>query len=224
MSPTWPLEMLSTFSLAEQDGKTTVTVQWIPLNATEEEGKTFDAAHEGMKQGWTGTFDQLAAYLAKQRPFAKAEMLIRKRVAEVFEAFVNPAITSQFWFTKGSGKLEAGKEVKWDWEMYDFSVQVKVKAVEKNARILIEWPGEGAPTTVDWIFAPRPDGTTFVSITNAGFSGDQDQVLRQAIDSTEGFTLVLAGLKALLEHNIRLNLVSDRFPDAVGKRGKEGKP
>jgi len=224
MSPTWPLEMLSTFSLAEQDGKTTVTVQWIPLNTTEEEGKTFDAAHEGMKQGWTGTFDQLAAYLAKQRPFAKAEMLIRKRVAEVFEAFVNPAITSQFWFTKGSGKLEAGKEVKWDWEMYDFSVQVKVKAVEKNARILIEWPGEGAPTTVDWIFAPRPDGTTFVSITNAGFSGDQDQVLRQAIDSTEGFTLVLAGLKALLEHNIRLNLVSDRFPDALGKRGKEGKP
>lgn len=224
MSPTWPLEMLSTFSLAEQDGKTTVTVQWIPLNATEEEGKTFDAAHEGMKQGWTGTFDQLAAYLAKQRPFAKAEMLIRKPVADVFEAFVNPAITSQFWFTKGSGKLEAGKEVKWDWEMYDFSVQVKVKAVEKNARILIEWPGEGAPTTVDWIFAPRPDGTTFVSITNAGFSGDQDQVLRQAIDSTEGFTLVLAGLKALLEHNIRLNLVSDRFPDAVGKRGKEGKP
>jgi hypothetical protein len=31
--------------------------------------------------------------------------------------------------------------------------------------------------------------------------------------STEGFTWTLAGLKALLEHNIRLNLVADRFPN-----------
>ena len=32
---------------------------------------------------------------------------------------------------------------------------------------------------------------------------------------TEGFALVLAGLKALLEHNIRLNLVRDRHPDGL---------
>ena len=58
----------------------------------------------------------------------------------MFEAFVNPAITSRFWFTKGSGRLEAGKQIRWDWEMYNFSIDVKVKAVERNARILIEWP------------------------------------------------------------------------------------
>jgi len=153
----------------------------------------------------------------KLQPIAKAEMLIRKPVAEVFEAFVNPAVTSKFWFSKGSGRLEAGKEVRWDWKMYGFSIQVKVKAVETNARILIEWPGEGGPTTVEWVFKPRPDGTTFVSITNAGFSGDANQVVKQALDSTEGFALVLAGLKALLEHNIKLNLVPDRFPNGLGK-------
>ena len=64
MSATWPLEMLSTFTLAEENGRTTTTVHWVPWNATEEECKTVDAAHEGMKQGWAGTFDQLAAYLA----------------------------------------------------------------------------------------------------------------------------------------------------------------
>jgi uncharacterized protein YndB with AHSA1/START domain len=64
MSPTWPREMLSTFTLAEQNGKTTVTIEWIPLNPTDEECKTFDSSHEGMKQGWSGTFDQLANYLA----------------------------------------------------------------------------------------------------------------------------------------------------------------
>jgi uncharacterized protein YndB with AHSA1/START domain len=44
-------------------------------------------------------------------------MLIRKPVAEVFEAFVNPDITTKFWFTKSSGRLEAGKQVQWEWEM-----------------------------------------------------------------------------------------------------------
>ena len=146
-------------------------------------------------------------------PVAKAEMLIRKPVAEVFEAFIDPAITSKFWFTKGSGRLEPDKHIQWDWEMYDVSVQVRVKAIEQNKRILIEWPAYGSPTTVEWLFTPRVDNTTFVSITNSGFSGDGDEIVKQAIDSTEGFTLVLAGLKALLEHNISLNLVSDRFPE-----------
>jgi len=66
MSATWPREMLSTFTLAQDNGRTTATVQWIPLNPTAEERTTFADAHEGMKQGWTGTFDQLEEYLAKE--------------------------------------------------------------------------------------------------------------------------------------------------------------
>ncbi len=66
MSPTWPLEMLSTFTFAENDGKTTFTIKWAPHNATETERKTFDDGRKGMQQGWGGTLDQLADYLAKQ--------------------------------------------------------------------------------------------------------------------------------------------------------------
>ena len=102
--------------------------------------------------------------------------------------------------------------------MYGHSVQVSVKAIEENKRILIEWPGYGTLGTVEWVFTPRADNTTFVSITNAGFSGDVDEIIKQAVESTEGFTLVLAGLKALLEHNVILNLVPDRFLDAHVKR------
>ncbi len=65
MAPTWPLEMLSTFTFAESGGKTMFTVRWRPINATEEERKTFDAGRQGMNQGWGGTLDQLEAYLAK---------------------------------------------------------------------------------------------------------------------------------------------------------------
>jgi uncharacterized protein YndB with AHSA1/START domain len=65
MSPTWPLEMLATTTFTEQGSKTTLTLKWKPLNATEEERRTFDGAHGGMQQGWAGTFEQLTAYLAK---------------------------------------------------------------------------------------------------------------------------------------------------------------
>lgn len=144
-------------------------------------------------------------------PVARAEMLIRKPVAEVFEAFIDPAITANFWFTKGSGRLEPGTQVQWDWEMYGASAQVRVLEVEPLQRIRIGWSGYG-DTTVEWRFTPRADGTTFVSITEAGFTGDAAAVCQQAMSSTEGFTLVLAGLKAWLEHHLRLNLVGDRFP------------
>lgn len=145
-------------------------------------------------------------------PEAKTGMLIRKPVAEVFEAFIDPAITTQFWFTKSSGRLEVGKEIRWDWEMYNASTNVKVKAIEPNQRIVVQWDGYKEPNEIEWVFTARSDNTTFVSITNRGFTGSGDEVVEQALDSNGGFCWVLAGLKALLEHNIRLNLVGDRFP------------
>lgn len=148
-------------------------------------------------------------------PMTKTGMLIRKPVAEVFEAFVDPAITTKFWFTKGSGRLGAGKQVQWDWDMYGISIPVTVKALEPNRRIVIEWPGNNSPTTVEWTFEPQENGTTFVRITHAGFTGDGDELVRQVTDSTQGFSLVLAGLKALLEHDVRLNLVPDRYPKGI---------
>ena len=150
-------------------------------------------------------------------PVAKSEMLIRMPVGDVFEAFVDPEITSRFWFTKGSGRLEPGKEVTWEWEMYNFSVQVKVREVEKDKRLVVEWGAYDEPTTIEWVFTARPDNTTFVSITNSGFAGTGDEIVKKALDSTEGFTFVLAGVKALLEHNVELNLVRDRFPAAVAE-------
>jgi uncharacterized protein YndB with AHSA1/START domain len=65
MSPTWPLQMLSTFLFAEQNGRTRLTIRWSPLDAEETERATFANAHPDMQQGWTGTLDRLAAYLAQ---------------------------------------------------------------------------------------------------------------------------------------------------------------
>ncbi len=151
----------------------------------------------------------------KQVPATKTGMLIRRPVAEVFEAFINPEITTKFWFTRSSGRLETGKQVQWDWEMYGISIPVTAKVIEPNKRIVIEWPGYSGLTTVEWIFESQEDGTTFVRISETGFSGDGDELVKQVTDSTQGFSLVLAGLKALLEHNVKLNLVADRFPKGI---------
>jgi len=64
LSPHWPLEMLTTVTFVAQGGNTLLTIQWLPLDPAEIERKTFDEGHESMKNGWTGTLDRLAEYLA----------------------------------------------------------------------------------------------------------------------------------------------------------------
>ena len=144
-------------------------------------------------------------------PVARTQMLIRRPPAEVYEAFVDPAITTRFWFTRSSGRLAPGAEVRWEWEMYGASATVRVLELEPGRRIRIEW-GE-PPTPVEWRFEPRGDSTTLVTIIASGFTGGDDEVVAKAIDSMGGFSLVLAGLKAWLEHGVALDLVGDHHPD-----------
>lgn len=144
-------------------------------------------------------------------PIVKAQMLIRRPAAEVFEAFVDPEITTRFWFTKSSGRLESGKEIRWDWEMFGVGTTLQVKTIEPNERILIEW--DDPPCPVEWRFTAHGGQATLVTISNWGFHGSDDDAVSQAIDSKGGFTMVLAGAKALLEHGVVLDLVRDQFPD-----------
>src|SRR5947207_6493822 len=136
----------------------------------------------------------------KRVPAAKTGMLIRRPVAEVFEAFVDPEITTKFWFTKSTGRLDENDHVRWDWEMYGVHSDVDVETVEPHKRIAIRWSGYGTPNRVEWRFTDRGDGTTYVEVENAGFAEAQGDVAEQAVSSTEGFAYTLAGAKAWLEH------------------------
>ena len=142
--------------------------------------------------------------------FVEAQMLIRKPAEKVFEAFIDPAITTNFWFTKSSGKLEVGKTVKWEWEMYRVSTNVLVKEIVPNKKISIEW--NEPVTTVDFKFEALTENTTYMVIKNYGFNLEGEELIAAIKDNTGGFTTVLDGLKAYLEHNINLNLIADKFP------------
>lgn len=147
--------------------------------------------------------------------FAEAGMLIKKPIAEVCEAFVNPEITTNFWFTKSSGKLEEGKELLWTWEMYGVDVPVKILKLVPNEKIEIEWGNLDQLSKVKWVFKKLSENETFVSIVNDDLKGNTDQLKAVIRDSTGGFTLVLAGCKMWLEHGIKANFIQDRFPSAL---------
>jgi uncharacterized protein YndB with AHSA1/START domain len=148
----------------------------------------------------------------------ETQMLIRKPVAVVFEAFIDPAITTKFWFTKSSGRLEAGKKITWTWEMYGVSTEVLVKEIIQNSKISTEW-GDPA-TAVEYAFTALSADTTYVVIKNFGFHLAGDELIKYIKDNTGGFTTVLDNMKAYLEYDIQLNLVADKFPKQITNHGK----
>jgi uncharacterized protein YndB with AHSA1/START domain len=62
----WPLQLLTTIEFADLGDRTEVTVHWIPVNASGAEAKRFDESRESCKTGWSGTFGNLDAHLAKE--------------------------------------------------------------------------------------------------------------------------------------------------------------
>ncbi len=148
----------------------------------------------------------------ENNPVAKIELLIRKPIAQVFEAFVNPDIITKIWFNRSSGPLEQGKTVRWYWDLYEASTEVRVLELIENQRIYIEWDADtDKPSNVEWTFERRSDNTTYVSIIHSGVAGEGKALVDKLVDSTGGFALVLAAAKAYLEHGIELNIVADRF-------------
>jgi uncharacterized protein YndB with AHSA1/START domain len=143
-------------------------------------------------------------------PTVEAQMLIRKPAATVFEAFIDPAVTTNFWFTRSSGQLETGKTVTWEWEMYGASTTALVKDIVPNKKITIEWNSPDT-TTVDFLFEALTNDTTYVIIKNYGFKEEGNDLVEIVKNNTGGFTTVLDGAKAWLEHNLKLNLIGDKF-------------
>jgi hypothetical protein len=63
---------------------------------------------------------------------------------------------------------------------------------------------------VEWRFTAHPAGGTIVTINQTGFAGDPAEAVASALDATQGFTLVLCELKALLESGASLHAVRDK--------------
>ena len=74
---------------------------------------------------------------------------------------------------------------------------------------------------IDTAAAPRFNGnflrarnaTTYFVVTESDWTGNGDELVKYVVESTQGIPWTLAGLKAFLEHGVKLNLVADKNPD-----------
>ncbi|REF00679.1 uncharacterized protein YndB with AHSA1/START domain [Thermomonospora umbrina] len=147
-----------------------------------------------------------------QAPAAYACMIVRRSAEEVFQAFADPAVTRRFWYSKSSGPMVAGAKLRWEWETYGASVEVRVKEVQEGRLIRFEWGNYEQPTTVELRFTPRTENATFIEITETGFQGSGDDAVHWVNDTVGGFSTALCAIKALLEYGIELNAVPDHHP------------
>ncbi len=147
-------------------------------------------------------------------PTVTQTMLIRVAPERAFQAFVDPEITTRFWFSHSDGVLAQGGTVTWEWRPYGCACKVEVQKIEQDKRIVIKWGDENEWSMVEWTFEPRPSNSTLVTVRNYDFTGSSDPVA-VAVDSMGGFSLVLANAKALLEHGLDLNLIYDKSPDSL---------
>jgi uncharacterized protein YndB with AHSA1/START domain len=62
-APNWPLRMASTYLFEDEGGSTRFTTRWSPIDPSPEERSAFEHGESSMQAGWSGTLDQLQAYL-----------------------------------------------------------------------------------------------------------------------------------------------------------------
>jgi len=133
-----------------------------------------------------------------------ATMLIRRPPGEVFAAFVNPQTLRKFWLRNASGPLAPGAHVEWHFMVAGASAKVVVTGFESPRRIAFTWDGE---MQVELTFEPFADGTR-LAVAVSGL--DPKELLVQATNVIEGFTIVFCDLKTLLESGASANLVRDK--------------
>ena len=134
-----------------------------------------------------------------------ASMLIRRPPGEVFAAFVNPQTLRKFWLRDASGPLAPGARVEWHFMVAGASAKLVVTGFEAPRRIAFTWDGE---MHVELTFEPFADGGTRLAVAVSGL--DPRELLVQATNVIEGFSIVFCDLKTLLESGASANLVRDK--------------
>ncbi|GAB3398611.1 SRPBCC family protein [Humibacter soli] len=135
---------------------------------------------------------------------------ISRPPSEVYEAVADPEQLSHYFTTGGAaGRLEAGAVVSWDFHDFPGAFPVTVVEAMPPRRIVIRWAGrettdESGHTTTTFEFEPVDGGSrTLVTITEASWRATPDGA-KSAFGNCEGWTGMLAAMKAWLEHGINL--------------------
>ncbi|MCA0987385.1 SRPBCC family protein [Guptibacillus algicola] len=133
------------------------------------------------------------------------KMKVDQSAKDLFEAFVDPTKIGHFWFSSSSERWEDGKTVTLRYDEYNAEVDIKVKEIENNQRIVYEWGGR----TVTITFEEADRLSTIVAVEEDGFDEESDNLIAELIDNKEGWVYMLSCLKGYMEYgaNLRAALV-----------------
>ncbi len=137
---------------------------------------------------------------------------ILKPASEVFEAFVDPAKISNFWFSHSSERWEEGKTITLKYEEYNAELDIDIKEIEKNKKIVFQWGGDEEGHTITITLKELEPHSTIIEVLEEGFNESDDDFVNQLIDNKEGWVFMLTSLKAYLEfgvNKLRGGLVKD---------------
>lgn len=133
----------------------------------------------------------------------KTALQILRPAHDVFEAIVDPVKMSNYFISKGSGRMEDGKEVIWKFPEFEVEFPVRVGRIEKDKYISYCWDLDNTELLVEMTLTPRGSEATLVTITEKGRRNDPEGI-KWLKGNTEGWANFLACLKAWLEYGINL--------------------
>jgi uncharacterized protein YndB with AHSA1/START domain len=133
----------------------------------------------------------------------KTKLQIQKPAGEVFEAIVDPHKMSNYFISKGSGRMESGKVIMWRFPEFDMEFPIRISKIEKDKYISFYWKMDGVELIVEITLTDRPDKSTLVTITEKSRKPDESGI-KWLQGNTEGWANFLACLKAWLEYGINL--------------------
>ena len=144
-------------------------------------------------------------------------MLIKRPPGEVFAAFVNPQQLRKFWLSDASGPLAPRARVQWSFMVPGATIRVVVTRFESPHHLAFDWDDE---LHIAMTFESFGDGGTQVIVEISGFSGTDAGV--QAVDTVEGFAIVLCDLKTLLETGESAGLVRAKAELIIAAQAAQG--
>ncbi|CAN5686975.1 SRPBCC domain-containing protein [soil metagenome] len=136
----------------------------------------------------------------------QVQLKIRKPVAEVFDAVVNPAKLSSYFLQTSSGPLTEGATVKWKFAEVDQAFDVVVGQVVKDEKIVFDWPSAASgdqSNRVEMVFKPMDAQNTMVQISESGWP-ETPEGAKASHGNAAGWMHMMACLKAYLEYGINL--------------------
>ncbi|MCU6204536.1 SRPBCC domain-containing protein [Enterobacter cloacae] len=128
-------------------------------------------------------------------------MRIQKSADKIFEAFVDPELIGNFWFSSSYERWDEGKTITLRYEEYEAQGDIDIIELQEHKKIVFK-SEDNHKVTINVV---QEDGnSTIVEVNEEGFEGSNENLMNELLDNKEGWVYMLACLKGYMEYGINL--------------------